>query len=76
MNLLTVIKTKLVDGRDFLDGSKVLGDKLTYDIASERILKSISELSSLGVEFEFLKWPQFWNKPLEVGCSAIPDMVY
>ena len=50
--LLTQIKSKLVDGRDFLDQSQIIGAKLKFDQESERSQKCYADLSSAGVSFD------------------------
>jgi very-short-patch-repair endonuclease len=50
MELLTSIKTKLVDGRDFLETSQVLGSKHKFDSVKQKLAQSVADVTSNGVE--------------------------
>ena len=52
MDLLTSIKSKLVDGREFLESSKILGDKLKFENTQDSLNKFIQELTTSGVKIE------------------------
>jgi len=50
MNILTAIKNKLVDGREFLETSKLVGDRHKFNDAQKKLGRSVLELNGLGVE--------------------------
>jgi very-short-patch-repair endonuclease len=50
MELLTAIKTKLVDGRDFLEASQLVGSKHKFDSVRHKLTQSITDVKSVGVE--------------------------
>jgi very-short-patch-repair endonuclease len=52
VELFTAIKGKLIDGREFLDESKIVGDKNKFDIARQKIDQSVKEIVQIGVEFD------------------------
>jgi len=50
MELLTAIKTKLVDAREFLEASQVVGDKHKFDAVKQKLDRSIADIIGSGVE--------------------------
>lgn len=50
MELLVAIKNKLVDGREFLETSKVVSDKHKFDAVKQKLGQSVTELAESGVE--------------------------
>ncbi|MGE4317731.1 MAG: DUF4011 domain-containing protein [Deferribacterales bacterium] len=52
MELVSIIKTKLADGREFLENSKVLGAKLKFDDVIKSLTLASQMLRTSGVEIE------------------------
>ena len=52
MEVLAAVKTKLIDGREFLDASKLVGEKYKFDGVSERLNVAIKELKGSGIELD------------------------
>ena len=50
MELLTAIKTKLVDGREFLEASKLVGAKHKFDSAKQKLSQCVADAVKSGVE--------------------------
>lgn len=50
MDVLVAIKSKLVDGREFLEASKLVGDKLKFDAVEARLGKIVKNLHEVGVD--------------------------
>ncbi|CAA0105879.1 Uncharacterised protein [Halioglobus japonicus] len=50
MDLLTAIKTKLVDGREFLEASQLVGAKHKFDSAKQKLSQSVADALKSGVE--------------------------
>ena len=52
IKVLSAVKTKLVEGREFLDGSKLASEKLEFDRAFEQLVLSVEVLNGSGVEVD------------------------
>lgn len=50
MDLLSAIKTKLVDGREFIEASQFLGEKHRFDSIQQKLVQSVEDISRSGVE--------------------------
>ena len=66
--VLTAVKTKLIDGRDFLDSSKVVGHKNEFRRCWKAYVSAADEASKLELDFD-------QNSPLEAVNPAIEELI-
>jgi very-short-patch-repair endonuclease len=50
IELLSAIKTKLVDGREFIEASQVVGAKHRFDSIQKKLTQAVEDISRSGVE--------------------------
>ncbi|MAT92708.1 MAG: hypothetical protein CME59_08910 [Halioglobus sp.] len=68
MELLVAIKAKLVDGREFLEVSKLHGDMQKFEAALQKLYSSTSEATNMGINLDE-------SVPLEAYQSKLRTIV-
>jgi len=52
MTILTAVKTKLVDGREFLETSKVVGDQIKFQVVKTRLDETVTRMRELDFSID------------------------
>lgn len=66
--LLVAVKAKLVDGREFLEVSKLSGDKIKFDECRVKVEESVNSLIEMSIDFGL-------SKPLGDSASGFREII-